>query len=373
MNTPGFHHCLIIILFLLLPSVLISQINQKLYFDERWNISRAEDAQYFRYIRLDTAELKMGGLFKDFTTDSILISSGLYIDRKKEGLFTYYWENGNIKASGNYQNDIIDGEWVYYYPSGEVKYIIEFTKEDFVFNVYYDSLGNDLLKNESTKWEMTFRNDFDTSPFTITGTLVKGNKNGEWAIFHQGEAIGFDLYKNGKFKKSRYFDPSISVRGKLIQNQLFTPFYLYRAEMYQFNSNVSTADYPYFVWLNTYEEVGPATGIINGTTVSNLDIGPKYNGGMRNILQILASSLRYPALARVNYVSGTVYVEIVIDEKGNVTSLKVIKSAHEFLDKEALRVTSLLIDWEPAIYEDQPVSSKIILPVRFNIERKYVR
>ncbi|RLD40450.1 MAG: hypothetical protein DRI89_12000 [Bacteroidetes bacterium] len=352
--------------FLSLNFQLYTQVQQKLYFDQDWKVCKAEDAKYFRITKLDTARLVFDGAFSDFTLDSNQITSGNYSKLNKEGEFKIFDGKGQIKAVGNFKNDKLDGPWTSYYSNGKVKQIVRFSEHDFQFVAYNDSLGNDLLQNQSSNWQMSFISDFTNQSYIIAGTLVKGKKEGRWEMRDQEEVLGYDVYKNGEYKKSRFIGASAKMKSRIISNQLFIPFYILAAEEYTFNENVSIKDYPLIKTLPEFSGI-PAIGMLNDSLIFKLDKNPSYSGGPQNLYKVLAANIKYPIKAKINNITGKVIVEIIIDEHGKAISRKVIKKVHPLLDAEALRATSLLVDWKPAIYQGKAIQSKLKLPISFNL------
>jgi protein TonB len=74
----------------------------------------------------------------------------------------------------------------------------------------------------------------------------------------------------------------------------------------------------------------------------------------------------YPELARQVHVSGTVVVEAVIDERGNVLQARVV-SGHPLLVASALKAV-LQWKYEPTSLNGQPVSVELQVQVHFNLK-----
>jgi TonB family protein len=74
----------------------------------------------------------------------------------------------------------------------------------------------------------------------------------------------------------------------------------------------------------------------------------------------------YPTFARSHDVKGTVMVEALVDENGNVFAADVVKSVHKELDKAAIAAIS---DWkfEPATDNGKPVMKVVRIPVKFDL------
>lgn len=73
----------------------------------------------------------------------------------------------------------------------------------------------------------------------------------------------------------------------------------------------------------------------------------------------------YPSTMRAQGVSGIVAVAVAIDDQGNVTGTTVSKSTHPDFEKPALEAVG---QWKfkPATKGGQPVSVRIVLPVKFS-------
>ena len=80
--------------------------------------------------------------------------------------------------------------------------------------------------------------------------------------------------------------------------------------------------------------------------------------------------VKYPKAAVENGIQGRVLVDFIIDEKGKVGSVKVLKSAHPLLDDEAVKVISASPDWKPGRLNGKKVKSEISLYVEFRLERR---
>ncbi len=80
--------------------------------------------------------------------------------------------------------------------------------------------------------------------------------------------------------------------------------------------------------------------------------------------------LRYPPEAVRAGVQGRVLVDFVIDTRGRVTDVKVIKGVSELLDAEAIRVISASPDWKPARVRGKKVKCEMSLYVDFKLEKR---
>lgn len=75
---------------------------------------------------------------------------------------------------------------------------------------------------------------------------------------------------------------------------------------------------------------------------------------------------KYPTEQKRDGVSGLVTINCVIDEKGNVTEPKVLKTTHSAFSEPALEALSKW-KFKPAKRGGAAVSIKITIPIQFNV------
>ncbi len=80
--------------------------------------------------------------------------------------------------------------------------------------------------------------------------------------------------------------------------------------------------------------------------------------------------LKYPDAAVENGIQGRVLVDFVIDAKGKVTDVKVLKGVDPLLDEEAVRVISASPDWKPGYVRGKKVPSRMSLYVEFRLKER---
>ena len=89
----------------------------------------------------------------------------------------------------------------------------------------------------------------------------------------------------------------------------------------------------------------------------------------QKMLEFLYEHLRYPQVARENNISGTVVVQFVVDEKGNIKDARVARDIGATCGQEALRVVELMNNmpekWIPGRQRGRAVKVLFSLPVRF--------
>lgn len=80
--------------------------------------------------------------------------------------------------------------------------------------------------------------------------------------------------------------------------------------------------------------------------------------------------LKYPPEAVRRGIQGRVLVDFVIDERGKVTDVTVLRGVDPLLDDEAVKVISASPDWKPARLQGKKVKSRMSLYVEFKLEKK---
>jgi protein TonB len=105
--------------------------------------------------------------------------------------------------------------------------------------------------------------------------------------------------------------------------------------------------------------------IILGTTFA--EVMPKYQD---SVLIFIGDNMHYPASAIKDSIEGTVFVEFEVDTCGRTVKHKIIHGIREDLNKEALRVTRLVVFTEPAFQRGKPIEIHYIVPVVFKLPYK---
>ncbi|MFC2138663.1 energy transducer TonB, partial [Bacteroidota bacterium] len=96
---------------------------------------------------------------------------------------------------------------------------------------------------------------------------------------------------------------------------------------------------------------------------------PTFMGGDQNeFRKYIQQNLKYPAVAAENGISGRVFVQFVVNEKGQVINAKVVRGVDPSLDKEALRVVMSSPKWTPGKQRGKPVRVAFTFPIVFVLQ-----
>ena len=87
----------------------------------------------------------------------------------------------------------------------------------------------------------------------------------------------------------------------------------------------------------------------------------------RALVQFISRQLEYPAAAKANHVEGTVYVNFVVDETGQVQSPTLLMDIGSGCGDAALAVVKAMPAWNPGHQQGQAVRVKLNLPIQFSL------
>ena len=134
-----------------------------------------------------------------------------------------------------------------------------------------------------------------------------------------------------------------------------------------------------------------------GKIYDKVDVMAKYqNGDISGVRKFIAENVTYPESALKNNVSAKIYVEFVVNEKGEVSDVQIARSdildnkGNEVvvvgyksgdnpeidsksvadLEAEAIRVIKLLSGFTPAIKDGKKVSTQFTFPINFVLSEK---
>jgi len=95
---------------------------------------------------------------------------------------------------------------------------------------------------------------------------------------------------------------------------------------------------------------------------------PQFPGGDAAIMKYIAKHVRYPQIAKEYGIEGRVFVTFIIDKKGKVKDVEVIKGVDPNLDKEAKRVIESLPKFTPGKQRGKAVRVQFTVPISFKLQ-----
>jgi len=110
----------------------------------------------------------------------------------------------------------------------------------------------------------------------------------------------------------------------------------------------------------------------NGDSVYfDVDESPLFQGGgIENVQKYVQQNLIYPPAAKESKIQGKVMVQWIVNEKGKVVNIKIVRGVTKELDEEVYRIISSMPDWKPGMNDGKPVKVQFTMPVKFAMTEK---
>ena len=140
--------------------------------------------------------------------------------------------------------------------------------------------------------------------------------------------------------------------------------------IYSFVEHLANGQRPLFRDSDAPRQEKPAVGTY---AYSDVDVKPMFLNSQdpRTFMERwVYPYLKYPRYASENGIQGRVLVEFVIDEKGEVKDVKVVRGIHESLDQEAVRVVSASPKWRPGRHHGKKVKVSVTVSVEFRLDKE---
>ena len=99
-----------------------------------------------------------------------------------------------------------------------------------------------------------------------------------------------------------------------------------------------------------------------------VDEKPQFPGGNYGLLNYISETREYPYEAYKNKVEGRVFCTFIINTDGSVSNISIMRGAEdEQLNREALRVISMMPKWKAGKVNNKPVPVHCYLPIAFHL------
>jgi protein TonB len=92
---------------------------------------------------------------------------------------------------------------------------------------------------------------------------------------------------------------------------------------------------------------------------------PEFPGGLEALFKYLSETMEYPDMAKDAQIQGKVYITFVVDKKGGIAGVKVLRGIGGGCDEEAVRVVENMPKWNPGKQRGKPVKVQYNLPINF--------
>lgn len=103
---------------------------------------------------------------------------------------------------------------------------------------------------------------------------------------------------------------------------------------------------------------------------ASVEVLPEFPGGMKGWGEYLQKTLKYPAEARKNNITGRVILSFVVLKDGSITGIKILRGIGGGADEEAVRVVKQSPNWIPGEQNGRPVNVAYTMPIFFQLAAK---
>ncbi len=117
------------------------------------------------------------------------------------------------------------------------------------------------------------------------------------------------------------------------------------------------------------KDIDPITETTGDPVFTIVEKMPKYIDGEEGLFKYLSRNLKYPKKEKDNGISGTVYVQFIVNKYGKVEQAEIKRgvSGGPNLDTEALRIVNSL-EFVPGEQNGKKVSVYYNLPIKFSLK-----
>jgi len=241
-------------------------------------------------------------------------------DGQLDGRYLRFHENGKLKERGNFREGLRVGYFVSYSSEGKVSRMLQYSVNpvgknlgyynDFKIVNYSDASGSLIINNGAGYCKCYLTSD----KLREDGKVVNGLRDSTWLGYENDILVLKESYSNGDFINGvRYYNDKEIVYDKF-------------------------------------------------------EIQAEFPGGIGELYKFLNKNIRYPVDMRRYGISGKVFVQFVIGRDGSISDAQIIKSLHRSGDEESLRLIKMMPKWNPSVQRGNPVNSKFVLPLTFNLQ-----
>ena len=94
---------------------------------------------------------------------------------------------------------------------------------------------------------------------------------------------------------------------------------------------------------------------------------PVFPGGREAFYQYVQNNFKYPSQARRMGIEGRVFVQFVVEKKGNITEVQAVRGIGAGCNQEAVRIIKNMPKWKAGKQRGKAVKVRMILPITFKL------
>jgi TonB family protein len=120
----------------------------------------------------------------------------------------------------------------------------------------------------------------------------------------------------------------------------------------------------------SHAQQGTMSDSVQGNVFTYVEQMPEFASGQAELMKFLQQNLRYPADARAKGIEGRVVAQFIVNEKGNISDITILRGIYPSCDSEVVRVISAMPRWNPGKQNGNAVKVYFKLPVTFKLNEQ---
>jgi len=207
----------------------------------------------------------------------------------------------------------------------------------------------------------------------LTAALLLVVMSFEWKTYDKAISIG-DIFDKNRIIDDDFVPPTTPdlPQPPVAPPMITEEFYLVDNDVNVLPVVVPTENIPkegYAIYTYPAATYSDEPVIDDDIPEAAVDEKPKFMGGDENeFTKWVFKNLVYPEIAIDNKIQGRVVCSFVVDTKGQVVDVKILRGVDPSLDKEALRVIAMSPKWTPGKHYDKPARVRYTFPVIFQLK-----
>lgn len=164
--------------------------------------------------------------------------------------------------------------------------------------------------------------------------------------------------------------PSSSVQytNLVVKDNDSTSTGLTQEELLQLTLATKTNDVDSIPGKDPLPDTKDNTGTGTSKTFIWVEEMPMFPGGENEMLKFISKNIKYPSEARDNNIKGIVNISFIVDQKGEIKNIELLRGIGGGCEEEAIRVVKTMPTWKPGKQNGQAVNVQFQLPISFTLK-----
>jgi hypothetical protein len=98
-----------------------------------------------------------------------------------------------------------------------------------------------------------------------------------------------------------------------------------------------------------------------------IEIIPSYPGGDDELFKYIRENYHFPQGTKNDGIHTKIVTGFIVNVDGSISEIKILRSAGELMDKEAIRIIKAMPKWKPGMLNGKPQPMRYILPIQLEL------